>query len=112
MGSFLNPAEYQIVRGLRRFAEGLRRVAGRVFLGPVYAEVQRLRTRQEELELQLAAVRGRAFDQAALARRLAAIEDLLIELRASLPTDSGEWRVASDEKEDPSSVATRYDTEE
>jgi hypothetical protein len=92
MGTFFNPAEYQIVRGVRRFAEGLRRVAGRVFLGPVYTELQRLRARQEELELQLAAVRGRAFDQAGLARRLAAIEDLLIELRASLPPGQPEAR--------------------
>jgi hypothetical protein len=90
MANISSPAEYQIVRGLRRFAEGLRRVAGRVFLGPVFRELERLRARQEELELQLAAVRGRAFDQAALARRLAVIEDLLIELRALLPASQSE----------------------
>jgi hypothetical protein len=85
MGTSLGQAEHQALRGLRRLAEGLRRFARRLFLGPLYADLDQLRARQEELELQLAAVRGRVFDHDALARRLAAIEDLLIEVRASLP---------------------------
>jgi hypothetical protein len=90
MGNYLGPAEHQAVRGLRRFAEGLRRLARRIFLGPVFAELEQLRARQEELERQLAAVRGRAFDHDALARRLAAIEDLLMELHATLPPVAAE----------------------
>jgi hypothetical protein len=79
--AILDLAEYRLVRGVRRLAGGLRRVAARVLLAPLYAELAALRERQEELERQLAAVRGRAFDHEALARRLAALEDAVIDMR-------------------------------
>ncbi len=81
--AILDPAEYRLIRGIRSLGAGVRRVASRLLLAPVYAELTALRQRQEELERQLAAVRGRAFDQTALARRLADLEDAVIELRPS-----------------------------
>jgi hypothetical protein len=84
MASYLDPAEYHVVRGLRRLAGGLRRLGARVFLAPLHAELRALRERQDVLERQLHALRGRAFDQDALARRLADLEDAVIELREVL----------------------------
>jgi hypothetical protein len=85
MAAILDPAEYRLVRAVRRFGAGVRRVAARLLLAPVYAELAALRERQEELERQVAALRGRAFDQGAMARRLAALEDAVIELRQPSP---------------------------
>jgi hypothetical protein len=81
MAAILDPAEYRLVRGVRRLAAGLRRVAARLLLAPLVAELAALRERQEELERQLSALRGRSFDHGALSRRLAALEDAVIELR-------------------------------
>jgi hypothetical protein len=88
MAAILDPAEYRLVRGVRRLAASVRRVASRLLLAPIYAELAALRLRQEELERQVAALRGRAFDQEATARRLAALEDAVIELRQQAPAGS------------------------
>ena len=84
MAYVVNPAEFRFLRRLRKLAAGLRRLASRVFLAPLYAELDALRARQAQLEQQLHALLGRATDQDATARRLAAIEDALIELREQL----------------------------
>jgi hypothetical protein len=80
----VNPAEFRFLRRLRNLAAGLRRLTSRVFLAPLYAELDAVRARQAALEGQLNALLGRATDQDATARRLAAIEDALIELREHL----------------------------
>jgi hypothetical protein len=71
--------------GLGRLGRGLRRLAARALLGPVYAELEELRARQHAAERRLHALGGRAADQDALARRLGALEDAVIELREALP---------------------------
>jgi hypothetical protein len=79
-----NPAEFRLLRRLRKLAAGMRRLASRVFLAPLYTELDALRARQAVLQRQLHALLGRATDQDATARRLAAIEDALIDLREQL----------------------------
>jgi hypothetical protein len=81
MAYVVNPAEFRFLRRLRKFGPGLRRLASRVFLAPLYTELDALRQRQALLERQLHTLLGRATDQEATARRLAAIEDALIEMR-------------------------------
>jgi hypothetical protein len=80
----VHPAEYRALRRLRRFVAAVCRLASRVFLAPLYAELNELRARQDRLEHQLHALLGRAWDQEATTRRLAAIENALIELREQL----------------------------
>src|SRR5438105_2131131 len=80
----VNPAELRLARRLRRLGSGLRRLASRIFLAPLYGELKDLRERQDILERQLNAVLGRAYDQDAVARRLGALEDAVIELRELL----------------------------
>jgi hypothetical protein len=77
----VHPAEFRLARRLRRMGSGLRRLASRIFLAPLYAELVELRGQQAQLERQLNSLLARAYDQDAVAHRLAALEDALIELR-------------------------------
>jgi uncharacterized coiled-coil protein SlyX len=76
MSNFPKP-EYALARRLHQVGWWLRRVATRLFLAPLHAELAELRARQERLERQLHALTGRADDYGAVARRLAALEDRL-----------------------------------
>jgi hypothetical protein len=77
----VTPAELRLARRLRRVGASLRRLLSRIFLAPLYAELNELRGRQDQLERQMNGLLGRACDQDATAHRLAALEDALIELR-------------------------------
>jgi hypothetical protein len=84
MSHLVNPSEFHLVRRLRRFTHGLRRLAARLFLAPLVAELDALRARQDQLEHRLHTLLGQTHDREALARRLAALEDAVIELREVL----------------------------
>jgi hypothetical protein len=81
MARWLNP-EYALVQTSRKLVRWLRRVGTRIFLVDLHTELEELRARQDRLERQLGALQGRAYDQSALSRRLAALEDHLRELGA------------------------------
>jgi Tfp pilus assembly protein PilN len=74
MTNLLNP-EYTLVQGGRRVVRWLRRLATRILLVQVHAELAELRERQDRLERQLHALLGRHYDQVAAAQRLASLED-------------------------------------
>jgi hypothetical protein len=76
MANLLNP-EYTLVQTGRRAVRWLRRLATRILLVQVHAELTELRERQDRLERQLHALLGRHYDQIATAQRLAALEDRL-----------------------------------
>jgi hypothetical protein len=73
-----NP-EYTLVRGGRNVVRWLRRLATRILLVQVHAELSELRERQDRLERQLHALLGRHYDQLAANQRLAALEDCVRE---------------------------------
>jgi hypothetical protein len=76
MANLLNP-EYTLVQTGRRMVRWLRRLATRILLVQVHAELAELRERQDRLERQLHALLGRHYDQIATAQRLATLEDRL-----------------------------------
>jgi hypothetical protein len=78
MANLLN-AEYALVQSGRRVVRWLRRLATRILLVQVHAELTELRERQDRLERQLHALLGRHYDNLAAAQRLAALEDCVRE---------------------------------
>jgi Tfp pilus assembly protein PilN len=74
MANLLN-AEYTLVQSGRRAVRWLRRLATRILLVQVHAELTELRERQDRLERQLHALLGQRYDSLAAAQRLAALED-------------------------------------
>jgi hypothetical protein len=74
MANLVNP-EYALVKSGRRVVRWLRRLATRVLLVQVHAELAELRERQDRLERQLHALLGRHYDNTAVAQRLAVLED-------------------------------------
>ncbi len=74
MANLLNP-EYTLVQTSRCAVRWLRRLATRILLVQVHAELTELRERQDRLERQLHALLGRHYDQVAVAQRLASLED-------------------------------------
>jgi hypothetical protein len=78
MVNLLNP-EYTLVRSGRNVVRWLRRLATRILLVQVHAELAELRQRQDRLERQLHVLLGRHYDNTAVAQRLAALEDRLRE---------------------------------
>jgi hypothetical protein len=74
MTNLLNP-EYTLVHTSRKVVRWLRRVATRILLVQVHAELTELRARQDRLERQLNALLGRHYDNVATAQRLAVLED-------------------------------------
>ncbi len=74
-------AEYALVQSGRRLVRWLRRLATRILLVQVHAELTQLRQRQDRLERQLHTLLGRHYDNLAAAQRLAALEDCLREMR-------------------------------
>ncbi len=74
MSNLLN-AEYVLVRSGRRLVRWLRRLATRILLVQVHAELAELRERQDRLERQLHVLLGRHYDNRAIAQRLADLED-------------------------------------
>jgi hypothetical protein len=81
-----NPAELRLAQRLRRMRSALRHLLSRIFMAPLYAELNELRARQDLLQSQLNLALARAYDQEALARRLAALEDALLEWREQIAT--------------------------
>jgi Tfp pilus assembly protein PilN len=82
MANLLNP-EYVLLRSGRRVVRWLRRLATRILLVQVHAELAELRERQDRLERQLHALLGRHYDHIATAQRLAALEDRIHEWEES-----------------------------
>jgi hypothetical protein len=80
MANLLN-AEYAFVRTGRGVVRWLRRLATRILLVQVHAELAELRERQDRVERQLHALLGRRYDNLAVASRLAALEDHVRELQ-------------------------------
>jgi hypothetical protein len=80
MANLVN-AEYALVRTARRLVRGLRRLATRILLVQIHAELAELRERQDRIERQLHALLGRHYDNLAVAQRLAALEDHVRELQ-------------------------------
>lgn len=78
MANLVNP-EYTLVRSGRSVVRWLRRLATRILLVQVHAELAELRQRQDRLERQLHALLGRHYDNIAVTQRLAALEDRLRE---------------------------------
>jgi cell division protein FtsB len=78
MANLVNP-EYVLVKSGRRVVRWLRRLATRVLLVQVHAELAELRERQDRLERQLHALLGQHYDNMAVAQRLAVLEDRLRE---------------------------------
>lgn len=78
MANLVNP-EYALVRSGRSVVRWLRRLATRILLVQVHAELAELRQRQDRLERQLHALLGRHYDNTAVTQRLAALEDRLRE---------------------------------
>jgi uncharacterized protein YigA (DUF484 family) len=78
MADLVNP-EFVLVRSGRSMVRWLRRLATRILLVQVHAELAELRQRQDRLERQLHALLGRHYDNTAVAQRLAALEDRLRE---------------------------------
>ena len=82
MANLLN-AEYTLVQSGRRVVRWLRRLATRILLVQVHAELTELRERQDRLERQLHALLGRHYDSIAAAQRLACLEDSVRELQTT-----------------------------
>jgi len=78
----VNP-EYVLVRSGRRVVRWLRRVATRILLVQVHAELAELRERQDRIERQLHALLGRHYDNTAIAQRLAVLEDRIREYQSA-----------------------------
>ena len=78
----VNP-EYVLVRSGRRMVRWLRRLATRILLVQVHAELAELRERQDRIERQLHALLGRHFDNTAVAQRLAVLEDRIREYQSA-----------------------------
>jgi hypothetical protein len=78
MANLVNP-EYTLVRSGRSVVRWLRRLATRILLVQVHAELAELRQRQDRLERQLHALLGRHYDNTAVTQRLATLEDRLRE---------------------------------
>ncbi|HEY7311622.1 MAG TPA: hypothetical protein VH643_19820 [Gemmataceae bacterium] len=78
MANLVNP-EYTLMRSGRSVVRWLRRLATRILLVQVHAELTELRQRQDRLERQLHALLGRHYDNIAVTQRLAALEDRLRE---------------------------------
>jgi hypothetical protein len=76
MADLLNP-EFTLVQTGRRMVRWLRRLATRILLVQVHAELTELRQRQDRLERQLHTLLGMRYDNLAVAQRLAALEDCL-----------------------------------
>ena len=74
----VNP-EYVLVRSGRRAVRWLRRLATRILLVQVHAELAELRERQDRLERQVHALLGRHYDNMAISQRLAVLEDRIRE---------------------------------
>jgi Tfp pilus assembly protein PilN len=74
----VNP-EYALVTSGRRVVRWLRRLATRILLVQVHAELAELRERQDRLERQLHVLLGRHYDHTAVAQRLADLEDRIRE---------------------------------
>lgn len=85
MDNLVNP-EYALVKHGRRLVRWLRRLATRILLVQVHAELAELRERQDRLERQLHTLLGRHYDNSAVAQRLAVLED---RLRAYQSADEG-----------------------
>jgi Tfp pilus assembly protein PilN len=82
MANLLN-AEYTLVQSGRRVVRWLRRLATRILLVQVHADLNELRERQDRLERQLHTLLGRHYDGVAAAQRLAALEDSVRELQTT-----------------------------
>ncbi len=82
MANLLN-AEYTLVHSGRRVVRWLRRVATRILLVQVHAELTELRERQDRLERQVHTLLGRHYDGIAATLRLACLEDSVRELQAT-----------------------------
>jgi hypothetical protein len=82
MANLLN-AEYTLVQSGRRVVRWLRRLATRILLVQVHADLNELRERQDRLERQLHTLLGRHYDGVATAQRLAALEDSVRELQTT-----------------------------
>jgi hypothetical protein len=80
MANLLNP-EYTLIRAGREVVRWLRRLATRILLVQVHAELSELHERQDRLERQLHALLGRHYDNIAVAQRLAALEDHVRQLQ-------------------------------
>lgn len=80
MSNWVNP-EYALVNSGRRVVRWLRRLATRILLVQVHAELSELRERQDRLERQVNMLLGRHYDNLAVASRLAALEDHVRELQ-------------------------------
>jgi hypothetical protein len=78
MANLTNP-EYALVTSGRRVVRWLRRLATRILLVQVHAELAELHERQDRLERQLHALLGRHYDNTAVAQRLADLEDRIRE---------------------------------
>ncbi|HEY7425729.1 MAG TPA: hypothetical protein VH682_15980 [Gemmataceae bacterium] len=78
----VNP-EYVLVRSGRRVVRWLRRLATRILLVQVHAELAELRERQDRIERQLHALQGRHYDNTAVAQRLAVLEDRIREYQSA-----------------------------
>lgn len=78
MANLVNP-EYTLVQFGRRAVRWLRRVATRILLVQIHAELDEMRQRQDRLERQVHALLGRHYDGIAVAQRLAVLEDLIRE---------------------------------
>jgi uncharacterized protein YigA (DUF484 family) len=78
----VNP-EYVLVRSGRRVVRWLRRLATRILLVQVHAELAELRERQDRIERQLHALLGRHYDNTAIAQRLAVLEDRIREYQSA-----------------------------
>ena len=78
----VNP-EYVLVRSGRRMVRWLRRLATRILLVQVHAELAELRERQDRIERQLHALLGRHYDDTAIAQRLAVLEDRIREYQSA-----------------------------
>jgi hypothetical protein len=74
MTNLVNP-EYVLMRSGRRVVRWVRRLATRILLVQVHAELAELRERQDRIERQLHALLGRHYDNTAVAQRLAVLED-------------------------------------
>lgn len=82
MANLLNP-EYTLMQYGRRLVRWLRRVATRIFLVQIHAELAEMRQRQDRLERQLHSILGRHYDNLATSQRLAVLEDLVREYQSA-----------------------------
>lgn len=78
MANLVNP-EYTLVQYGRRLVRWLRRIATRILLVQIHAELDEIRQRQDRLERQVHTLLGRHYDGIAVAQRLVVLEDLIRE---------------------------------